>query len=188
VRAAALVIALLSSPLALSACGDTVQGKPVPHNVLEGLIAASFPVYWVGGRFSGLQISEAVHDPSGAYSTMYGPCVEGGQGTCTPALRIVTSPDNSFLPGGSTPARTSTVRGQRALEAAGGRTLVIPTAGVVVDIYARSRALARAAAATMVPINRVLSPSDPLPRAKPDTGFGRKPLLSQIPRPLTPAP
>jgi hypothetical protein len=187
VRALALSLALLC-PLAVSACGDTVQSTPIAHNALEGLLAAPFPVYWVGGRFAGMSLSESFHDPGGAYAVQYGPCVEGGQGTCTPALRIVTSPDNSFLPGGTTPTRAISVRGRRGVAAQKGRTLLIATGGVVVDVYARSPALARAAAQTMVPINEVLSPGETLPAKLPDTHFGEAPLPSQMPKPLKLSP
>ena len=182
-RPVALLPALLC-PLVLFACGDPVQSRPIAHDLLERLVAAPFPVYWVGGRFRGLAISEAVHDSSGAYSLSYGPCVRGGQGTCTPALRVVTSPDNGFLPGGSTPKRAITVRGARGIAAQAGRTLVIPAGRVVVDIYTDSPALARATAHTMVPINEILSPDDRLPARVPNTHFGEVPLPSQVPAPL----
>jgi hypothetical protein len=188
VRSAAALLLALLCPLALSACGDTVQSKPVAHNALEGLLASAFPIYWVGGSFAGMQLTVAFHDPSGAYSVQYGPCVQGGQGTCTPALQVVTSPDNSFLPGGTIPQRPIVVRGLRSMEAQGGRTLVIPTGGVVVDVFADSPVLARAAARTMVPINRILWPGEPLPRRKRNTGFDRKPLASQVPKPIARLP
>ena len=43
--------------------------------------------------------------PAARSRVQYGDCLQGGQGTCVPPLRIVTSPDNSFLPGGSAPQR-----------------------------------------------------------------------------------
>jgi hypothetical protein len=185
VRLGALTIAGLCA-LVLAACGDTVQQKPIPHNILEGLLAAPQPVYWLGGSFRGLQITEASHDPGGAYSIEYGNCLQGGQGTCVPPLRIISSPDNSFLPGGGAPASRASIRGARAVLAQGGRTLVIPTADVVVDIYATDRTLASAAAETMVPINAVGVPGSPLPAALPDSGFGEAPLPSQVPSPVHP--
>jgi hypothetical protein len=166
---------------ALCACGDTLQAKPIPHNILEGLISSPFPVYWAGGSFQGLSITDTTHDPSGAYSVQYGKCLEGGQGTCVPPLRIVTSPDNSFLPGGSGPSYATLVRGVRVLVARSGRTIVIPTANVVVDIYASSARLARAAALTVVPINAPGAPQALLPAQLPDSGFAEKPLPSQTP-------
>jgi hypothetical protein len=147
---------------------------------------APFPVYWLGGSFDGMAVSEATHDPSGAYTVQYGNCLQGGQGTCVPPLRVVTSPDNSFLPGGSTPSRAASIRGVRALLAQGGATIVMPTAGVVVDIYATDARTAAAAASTVVPINEIAMPEAPLPAPLPNTGFGETPLPSQLPRPLRP--
>jgi hypothetical protein len=183
---AAVVAALGLSPLALGACGDTIQAQPIGHNVLEGLVAAPYPVYWLGARFSGLDITEAVRDPSGSYSVQYGNCVQGGQGSCTPAIRVVTSPDNSFVPGGQTASRTLTIRGVAARSSQQGHTLALATAGVVVDVFAQKAALADAAARTMVPINEVASSRGRLPAGLPDTGFGEQPLPSQLPSPVKP--
>jgi hypothetical protein len=166
---------------ALCACGDTLQVKPIPHNILEGVITSPFPVYWAGATFHGLPITDVTRDPSGAYSVQYGNCLQGGQGTCVAPLRIVTSPDNSFLPGGSGPSDATLVRGVRILLARGGRTIVIPTGNVVVDIYASSAGLARAAASTVVSINSPGAPQAQLPARLPDSGFGEKPLPSQTP-------
>jgi hypothetical protein len=172
--------------VALCACGDTVQSRPIPHNILEVLIMAPFPVYWLGGSFQGMAVSEATHDPSGAFAVQYGYCLQGGQGTCVPPLRVVSSPDNSFLPGGSTPSRSTRIRGVAAVLAQAGRTIVIPTAGVVVDIYATDSRTAEAAARTLVPINEIGAPDAPLPAPLPNTGFGQTPLPSQVPAPLRP--
>lgn len=173
--------------MALASCGDTLQDKPIPHNVLEGMIVAPFPVYWLGGSFKGLAITEAAHDPSGAFSVQYGDCLQGGQGTCTPPLRIVTSPDNSFLPGGSTASAGTQIRGLPALVTEAGRTIAVPTGGVVVDLYAKDSPTALAAARAIVPINQPGAPGQALPARLPDTGFGSTPLPSQRPaaaRPL----
>lgn len=172
--------------LALCACSSTLQSEPIPHNILEGLIAAPFPVYWLGGSFEGMAVSEASQDPSGAYTVQYGDCLQGGQGSCVTALRVVTSPDNSFLPGGTTPKRPARIRGNAATLAQGGATIVIPTGPVVVDIFATSARAAAAAARTLAPINEPGSPEAPLPKALPNTGFGELPLRSQLPRPLHP--
>jgi hypothetical protein len=168
----------------LSACGDTLQDQPISHNTLETLLIAPYPVYWAGRSFHGLSITEATHDPSGAFSVQYGDCVEGGQSTCVPALRVVTSPDNSFLAGGSTPQHGALVRGVSSVVAQRGRTIVIPTGGVVVSVYADSRHLATAAAQTVVPINEAGTPGGALPARLGDTGFGSTPLPSQVPSPL----
>jgi hypothetical protein len=172
--------------VALGGCGDTLQVKPIPHNVLEGLIAAPYPVYWLGGSFQRLPITEASHDPSGAFSVQYGNCLHGGQGTCTPPLRVVSSPDNSFLPGSTSAVSAGAVRGVRVLLAEAGRTIVIPTGSVVVDVYAATPSLAREAAAAIVPINSPGSPGQPLPARRPDSGFGSTPLPSQLPATVRP--
>ncbi len=181
---ALLLIALCA--LALSACANTLQDRPIPHNLLEDLIVAPFPVYWLGGSFQRMAVSEVTHDPSGAYSVQYGDCAQGGEGACVRALRVVSSPDNSFLPGGTATKHTGLVRGADAVFAQVGKTIVIPTAGVVVDIYAASPQIALQAARTMVAINAVSVPEAPLPTALPNTGFGETPLPSQVPAPLHP--
>jgi hypothetical protein len=172
--------------LALSACGDTIQAKPIPHNILEQMVISPFPVYWAGGTLERLALTDATHDPGGAYSVQYGNCLQGGQGTCVPPVRIVTSPDNSFLPGASAPRSTTLVRGVPALVSRGGRTIVIATGGVVLDIYASTPRLARAAARAVIPINAPGSPEAPLPPPLPDSGFAEKPLPSQTPSRLGP--
>jgi hypothetical protein len=179
-------VALAACALLLCSCGNTLQERPIPHNILEGLITAPFPVYWLGASFEGMAVSEAAVDPSGAYSLHYGTCLRGGEGTCVTPIEVVTSPDNSFLPGGSAPTRATRIRGVGALRAHAGRTIVLPTAGVVVDIYATSARSAAAAARTVVPINEVGSPGAPLPPALPNTGFSEKALPAQLPPPLHP--
>ncbi len=180
-RVAAPLLAALAAGTALAGCGDTLQVKPIPHNQLEQLVVASFPVYWAGGSFRGLPITEVSPDPGGAFTVQYGNCLQGGQGTCTPPLRVVTNPDNSFLPGGQAPATTALVRGVATRSAEAGRVITIPTGGVVVGIFARDPALAQAAAQQIVAINRPGSPGEALPARLPDTGFGSTPLPSQRP-------
>jgi hypothetical protein len=181
VRACACALALA---LALAGCGDTLQARPVPHTTLEAMLAAPYPVYWLGRSFRGLALSEATHDPSGAFAIQYGPCKQGGQGTCLPPLRVVTSPDNSFLPGGTATNTVTTIRGVRAQLTPDGHTIVLATGGVVLGIYALESRLAAAAADTAVPINDVGSPGAALPAALPDTGFADSPLPAQLPSPL----
>jgi hypothetical protein len=176
---AALVLAV-----AIAGCGDTLQDQPVAHNTLEGLLVAPYPVYWLGNSFQRMQITEVTHDPGGAFAVNYGDCVQGGEGTCVPPLRVVTSPDNSFVAGGATPQRSAPVRGAQAVFAQRGHTIEIATAGVVVGVYADNAKLAAAAAQTLAPINDVGSPGEPLPARLPDTGFGSTPLPSQVPSPL----
>jgi hypothetical protein len=187
-RALAAVCAAGLCAGALGSCGSTLQDRPIPHNVLEYMLAAPYPVYWAGGSFEGLEIGEAAHDPSDAWEIQYGNCLEGGEGVCVPPLRIVTSPDNGFLPGGSTPTRTLHIRGIEARAAQEGRTIIMPTGAVVVDIYASTARAAAAAARTIVPINRPGAPAAPLPPALPDSGFGAAPLPTQVPAPLRALP
>lgn len=179
-----LALPLVLCAIALGGCGDTLQDRPIPHNTLESLLVAPYPVYWLGHAFRGMSITEAVHDPGGAFTVGYGDCVTGGQSTCVPPLQVVTSPDNSFLAGGSSPQRTGTVRGVAAVIARMGQTIEIPTAGVVVAIHAVNSPLAAAAAETIVPINQAGVPGAPLPARLPDTGFAATPLPSQTPSPL----
>jgi hypothetical protein len=180
----ALALSCCALTLALGGCGDTLQDQPIAHNTLEKLLVAPYPVYWAGRSFQGLAITEATHDPGGAFSVQYGDCVEGGQSTCVPALRVVSSPDNSFVPGGSTPHHGALVRGVGSFVAQHGRTIEIPTGGIVVSVYADSARLAAAAAQTVVPINEAGVPGAPLPARLRDTGFGSTPLPSQEPSPL----
>ena len=172
--------------VALGACGDTLQTKPIPHGALESMVISPFPVYWAGGSFRRLPITDATHDPSGSYSVQYGNCLQGGQGVCVSPLRIVSSPDNSFVPGGSALRQTTLLRGVPVRLARGGRTIVIATGSVVVDIYATTAGLADAAAQTVVPINAPGAPRGQLPPRLPDSGFGSRPLPSQTPATLGP--
>jgi hypothetical protein len=180
----ALMLALCAG--AAGACGNTVQDQPIPHNTLETLLLAPYPVYWLGRSFRGIAITEAARDPSGAFSVQYGDCLQGGQGTCVSPLRVVTSPDNSFVPGASAPHRTVPIRGALAVVAQHGRAIAIPTGGVVVAIFALTPRLAAEAAQAAVPINASAEPGGPLPARLPDTGFGARPLPAQVPAPLRP--
>jgi hypothetical protein len=185
-RKTALPAAACTLLLALAGCGDTLQVKPIPHNTLESLIAAPYPVYWLGERFQNLQVTEAKRDPSGGYVVQYGNCLQGGQGSCTPPLRIVTSPDNSFLPGSTTAFTSMKLRGVDAIAVEAGRALVIPTGRVVLAIYASRPSLALAAADVAVPINLPSSPREALPKRLPNSGFGSTPLPAQLPSTIRP--
>ena len=166
----------------LSACANTVQDQPTPPSALEPLVMQeAFPVYWLGGTFQGLPITHVGRDPSGAYEIQYGNCLVGGESVCVTPLQIVTSPDNSFLPGGGAAQSAVLVRGVRGRSALGGRALSLPTGGVVVDLYADSPALAHAAAEAMVTINAPGLPGAPLAPPLPNTGYGERPLPSQQP-------
>ena len=178
----AVLVALCA--VALAGCGNTLQDQPISHSVLESLLLPPYPVYWLGGSFQGKAISEAGRDPSGAFSLQYGDCTEGGESTCVPPLRVVTSPDNSFVALGSMPHRTVKIRGITGVLAQAGDTIELSTGGVVVGIYAENARLARAAAETIVPINDLGSPGAPLPPPLGDTGFAERPLPGQTPVPL----
>jgi hypothetical protein len=96
-------------------------------------------------------------------------------------LAVVSSPDNSFVPGGAGAGRVVRVRSANAVSAQGGRTIAMATGSVVVGVHARTAALASAATATMAPVNKVGLPLQALPAAVPNTGFDRVPLPSEIP-------
>jgi hypothetical protein len=178
----ALAAAAVACALGVGACGNTLQDQPAAPSVLEPVVRqVQFPVYWLGGTFQGLGITRVALDPSGAYEIQYGNCIVGGENTCVTPLRVVTSPDNSFLPGGEAQRRQVPVRGVRAVATRGGRTLTVATGSVVVDIYAERPELARAAAAAVVTIGTPDTPGAPLPKPLPNTGYGEKPLPSQLP-------
>ncbi|MGH2854297.1 MAG: hypothetical protein ACRDLF_08925 [Solirubrobacteraceae bacterium] len=181
-RAGTLAALLVLGTLGVGACGNTMQEEPVAPGVLEPLVAQEqFPVYWLGSAFRGLGITRVARDPSGSYQIQYGNCTAGGENACVAPLRVVTSPDNSFLPGGGGPRQQVPIRGVRGISTSGGETLVVATGGIVVDLYADSPALAREAAAAMVTIGAPGAPGAPLPRPLPSTGFAAKPLISQQP-------
>jgi hypothetical protein len=175
-------LACIAAP-ALGACGgDTLQDQPVGASTLEKLlITGPYPIYWLGGAFHAQAITAVNGDPGGAFTIQYGDCIEGGQSTCVTPLSIVTSPDNSFRPGGSTPTRIVRIRGVHGVLAQQGQTIELRTAGVLVEIYAARASLAMAAAETMVPINRIGAPGMRLPPPLPETGFAQKPLPTQAP-------
>jgi hypothetical protein len=181
---AATAALLVLAGLALGACANTLQDEAVAPSFLEPLVLQDeFPVYWLGRSFQGLPIISVARDPAGAYTIKYGNCRQGGENVCITPLEIVTSPDNSFRPGGSTPQRSISVRGVTGTLAQDGRTITLATGPVVVDLYADSASLARAAVATMVTINAVQQPGAPLARSLPNTGFAQKPLSTQQPPP-----
>ena len=178
---AALALLLLGA-LGLSACANTIQDQPTPPSALESLvIQEDFPVYWLGGTFQGLPITHVGRDPSGAYEIQYGNCLVGGETVCVTPLQIITSPDNSFLPGGDAAQSTVLIRGIHGHSALGGKALALATGNVVVDLYANRPALARAAAEAMVMINSLSLPGAPLASPLPNTGYGEQPLPSQQP-------
>lgn len=178
-----LILPAFACALALGSCGNTLQDEPIGPKPLETVIVQSrFPVYWAGLKFAGLPISGVSIDPSEAVSIRYGNCVVGGQYTCVTPLSIVTSPDNSFVPGGTAATPAPRTRGARVSSARGGDTLALATGVVVVSVYADRPALAREALRTMAPVNEVGGPLEPLPAALPDTGFDKLPLPGQVPR------
>jgi hypothetical protein len=186
-----LTAVAVACTLALDACGaNTLQDQPIGAGPLETVMVKShFPVYWLGLKFRGMQITNVSIDPGEAVTIRYGDCVLGGQYTCVTPVSIVSSPDNSFIPGAGATARTLSLRGASASFTQGGATLAIPTGSVVVSVYARNPPLARQAASMMAPLNEVGLPQAPLPAALPDTGFDRIPLPGQVPAGVSvPAP
>ncbi len=174
--------ALAACVLALASCGNTLQDQPIGPQPLESVLVRSrFPVYWLGVSFHGMQITSVAIDPSEAVTIRYGDCVLGGQYTCVTPVSIVTSPDNSFVPGSTAVRPTVSLRGVSASSAQGGSTLAIPTGNVVVSVFGQHPTLAREAADTMAPLNTTGLPLTPLPAALPDSGFDRAPLSIQVP-------
>ena len=181
IRRSGVIALALVCALALDSCGDTLQDQPIGPSPLETVIVRSdFPVYWLGLKFQGMQITSVNIDPGEAVTIRYGDCVLGGQYTCVTPVSIVSSPDNSFIPGRTATTPSLALRGARASVAQGGATLAIPTAGEVVSVYARSPSLAREVATLMAPVNEVGLPQAPLAAAMPDTGVNRAPLPSQV--------
>jgi hypothetical protein len=179
----ASVAALAAGAAGVSGCASTLQDQPVAPSILQPLVTQRFPVYWLGGSFAGLDITRVGRDPSGSYEIQYGNCTVGGESTCVTPLELVTSPDNSFLPGGGAARRPVRLRGVRALAMEGGQALTVATGPVVVDLYAETPALAARAAAAMVAIGAPGAPGAPLPQPLPATGYGARPLPSQQPVP-----
>jgi hypothetical protein len=168
--------------LALGSCGNTLQDEPIGPKPLETVMVESrFPVYWVGLKFDGIPISGVSTDPSDAVTIRYGDCVHGGQYTCVTPISIVTSPDNSFVPGGAASSPAPPTRGAKVSSARGGEVLAVATGVVVVSVYADRPSLAREALRMMAPVNEVGGPLESLPAALPDTGFDKVPLPSQVP-------
>jgi len=187
-RQATAIAAAGLCALALAACGDTLQDQPIGPAPLESVIVSSrFPVYWLGRRFGGMRITGVLTDPGGAVTLRYGDCLVGGQFTCVTPLSLISSPDNSFLPGAGEIGNRSQLRGAEMLVARTGQTLEIRTGSVIVSVRADSAELARRAALAMTPVNKVGLPYEPLPAAAPDTGFDALPLPSQLP-PGSPIP
>jgi hypothetical protein len=179
-----LALSLLGGALILSSCGDTLQDQPIASNVLEQLVMVrDYPIYWLGGSFQHMAITNVLRDPSGSFTVQYGDCVEGGQSTCVPPLSVTTSPDNSFQPGVASHTEHTMLRGLSGTLAQHRQTIEIPTGDVVVDIYASDPSTATVAAQTIVPINQPGLPGARLPVPLPDSGFASQPLLSQIPPP-----
>lgn len=168
--------------MTLGACGDTLQNEPIGSASFESVMVNSrFPVYWAGVSFRGLEASNVREDPGGAVTVDYGNCLVGGQYTCVTPLQIVTSPDNSFVPGAGPGSSTVALRGLQAFASQGGQTLQVATGPVVVSVYAHTAALARAAMQAMAPLNQPGASEAPLAPASADTGIDRLPLRSQVP-------
>jgi hypothetical protein len=168
-------------------CGNTVQSQELSASTLEPLVEAEhYPVFWLGPSFRGMPLTLVGTDPSGAYNVQYGTCTTGGPETCISPLELITSPDNSFVPGAG--RASASIRGVAAVLAEGGRVIEIATGPAVVDIRAANRRLALAAAREMAPINELGGPGAPLPAALPNTGFAGHPMEGQHPPSILGAP
>ena len=175
-RSLIAVLAVPSLAVVLSGCGDAIQAQPLDeHDLAHAAAEPGFPVYWLGRSFEGLAISRFDRDPGGAYEAAYGNCLVGGQSTCETPLMVVTSPDNSFIPGGVRRPRTI-IRGRIALMSNGGRTLQLATGSVVISIFAQTPALAHMAGSLMNPVNQPGAPGAPLPAPVPNTHFDQVPI------------
>ena len=175
----------LGSLTVLGGCGNTLQDQPVGSGLLEQLvIQREYPIYWLGAEFHHMAVTGLLRDPSEALTVQYGDCAEGGQSTCVTPLTLVSSPDNSFRALGSASSSPVAIRGVTGLLAEGGRTIEIPTADVVVDIYAKTPALAMAAARTMVAINQGGAPGSRLAAPLPSTDAETQPVAGQLPKPV----
>ncbi len=159
-----------AAPLALLArcarsrwrCGNTLQDQPIPHNVLEGMIVAPVPRVLARRLLPrpGRHRSRARPERRLQRPVRQLPAGRRGRLRAAAAGRHLA---RQQLParGGSTPHAHGAHQGRRrARSPQQGRTIVIPTGGVVVDIYAATAALARAAARTIVPINAPGAPGE----------------------------
>lgn len=174
----------ISCALGPAGCGNTLQSQPLTSATLEPLVMAEhLPVYWLGARFHGMALTAASGDPSGAYSVQYGGCSTGGPETCVPPLQVISSPDNSFLPGDGDGSKI-VIRGVAGTLLGGGRVIEIATGGAVIDVRAANPTLALAAARKMAPINELGRPGSALPKPLPNTGFAQQPTEGQRLLPL----
>src|SRR5579862_9780850 len=161
-------LALVLAGLLLAGCGSVLPAHLVGNDNLTALVSVNrFPIYWVGGTFEKLSLTNIAHDYGGAFSLQYGNCSLGGQAVCVAPLVIVTTPEGSLSTGPQSGSGALRERGVTGLMGEKGRTIELATGKVVVDIYAQTAALARAAAATIAPINRLGTPSSNLPAPAP---------------------
>jgi len=171
------VLVALAAGVALGGCANTLQDQPIADAALGRAVAVHrYPIYWAGRTFEGLPLSGTDRDPGGAFDMSYGDCLVGGQGTCVAPLLIVTSPDNTFVPGGDRGRPRAPIRGLSAVTAQGGRTIELSTGTVVVSIFAQTPLLARLAAAAMMPVNLPGEPYLPLSPPSASSAFAREPL------------
>ena len=104
-RGSAALLALCA--LALGACANTLQDEPVAPSFLEPLVDAGGISRSTGSAapFGGCRSSTSGATPAGPTRSSTATAPQGGENVCVTPLQIVTSPDNSFRPGGSTPQR-----------------------------------------------------------------------------------
>lgn len=123
------------------------------------------PRFWLGPRFEDLKMSRELRqcsEPSAVGRTnlasyIYGDCVVGSAGACTPPLEVQTYPacERSRDPhrltpeGGQLPHQEGQVAGRRAAVFEDGRRLELYTADATVVIFGRSPGQVRRAAAAV---------------------------------------
>jgi len=177
------VLAFLTAAVAavgVAGCSTPLRIPPAPPNPLEALISIErYPVFWLGERFAGLPLSEVEEDIGGAVTLGYGACTRGGQYSCLLPLTVVTSPENSFLPHGTLPLERVSVRGITAYATSDRRIYELPTASVIVAIYAQTPSLAREAVIGLAALNGTVLPGEPLPPPQ-KSSYAQTPLSSQL--------
>jgi hypothetical protein len=179
-RSRRLLAVGLACACLIAGCGNTLQSQPLTSASLEPLETTEhYPVYWLGARFEGLALTSVSSDPSGAFALQYGNCARGGPETCVAPLQLVSSPDNSFLPGVAGHPAGASIRGVRGVRLQGGEVIEIATGPAVVDVRAENPRLALLAVREMVPINELGRPGESLPKAQPNTGFAQRPMEGQ---------
>lgn len=126
-----------------------------------------FTFYWAGRSVQGIPLTAADstrdYDPTVGMRVYYGNCVKPSSilssAGCQLPLEIATVIYKAHTNVGFGKRTATVIRGVPVAVYNGGKSMEIYTGNLAIDIYAQSPALAQAAAAALVPLNR------PLPRA-----------------------